>query len=230
MSDEEVSRLSLLVDELTAQRDAFGQKAHQLQERVEGLAGGRDERQRAVLRWVEGTFGPVALAPVERAARLLEEVVELAQAAGLSRHLAFSVFDHVYGKPPGEPAQEAGGVGVTLLAYCESVGLSADGEEAREFARVLATDPAHFRARHNAKADAGVAVRVEVPEVGQRVLHLMTQRDQPYGSTRRCCERCGVMLGANAHLNYTDNQWIYDNPPPGKVSCEEAHGDRLPAP
>lgn len=24
-------------------------------------------------------------------------------------------------------------------------------------------------------------------------LHLVTQRDQPYGSVRRCCERCGRM-------------------------------------
>lgn len=26
-------------------------------------------------------------------------------------------------------------------------------------------------------------------------LHLVTQRNQPYGSVRRCCERCGVMAG-----------------------------------
>jgi len=34
---DEASHLSLQVDELTAQRDAFGQKAHQLQERVKEL-------------------------------------------------------------------------------------------------------------------------------------------------------------------------------------------------
>lgn len=27
------------------------------------------------------------------------------------------------------------------------------------------------------------------------MLHLVTQRDQPYGSVRRCCERCGVACG-----------------------------------
>jgi hypothetical protein len=37
--DGEVSRLTVLVDELTAQRDAFGQKAHQLQERMKELEG-----------------------------------------------------------------------------------------------------------------------------------------------------------------------------------------------
>jgi hypothetical protein len=26
-------------------------------------------------------------------------------------------------------------------------------------------------------------------------LHLVTQDNQPYGSVRRCCERCGVMAG-----------------------------------
>ena len=27
-------------------------------------------------------------------------------------------------------------------------------------------------------------------------LHLMTQRDQPMGSRRKCCENCGLMLVA----------------------------------
>jgi hypothetical protein len=26
------------------------------------------------------------------------------------------------------------------------------------------------------------------------ILHLKTQRGQPYGSERRCCERCGAMI------------------------------------
>ena len=25
-------------------------------------------------------------------------------------------------------------------------------------------------------------------------LHLMTQRNQPYGSVRKCCELCGLMM------------------------------------
>ncbi len=27
-----------------------------------------------------------------------------------------------------------------------------------------------------------------------QTLHLMTQRDQPYGSVRKCCEICGLMM------------------------------------
>jgi hypothetical protein len=38
--EDEVRRLRVQVDELTAQRDAFGQKAHQLQERVKELDPG----------------------------------------------------------------------------------------------------------------------------------------------------------------------------------------------
>ena len=91
--------------------------------------------------------------------RLLEEAVELAQAEGVPLDRALATVEHVYLKPAGKPEQEAGGVGVTLLAYCAARGISADAEEAREFERVLDIDPAYFRARHNIKADAGIAAR-----------------------------------------------------------------------
>jgi hypothetical protein len=235
--DAEVIRLTLLVDELTAQRDAFGQKALQLQDRVTTLESARDARQRAVLQWVGGTFGPLARTPYERAQRVLEEAVELGQAEGLTPERTRAVVDHVYGKPPGDPAQEAGGLGVTLLAYCEARGLSADGEEVREFDRVLSIDPAQFRARHNAKADAGLAVRAPegIPSWSPgNVLHLKTQRDQPYGSVRKCCERCGVALIPPEPFPWTADEAIYYHPPSGFVNCasakEDQDGDRLPAP
>jgi len=28
----------------------------------------------------------------------------------------------------------------------------------------------------------------------EKILHLVTQRNQPYGSTRKCCERCGLAV------------------------------------
>lgn len=228
-SSAETSRLMLLVDELTAQRDAFGQKAHH-------LATVRDDRQRAVVQWAGDTFGPDSLTPTERATRVLEEVVELAQAEGVPRERALAVLDHVYGKAPGDPAQEVGGIGVTLLAYCAVREISADAEEVREIARVLAIDPAHFRARHNAKADAGIAV--PAPEGIPRwspgnVLHLKTQRDQPYGSVRTCCERCGIALAPPEPLPWTASESLYNNPPGGFVNCEQEKrndGDRLPTP
>ena len=127
----------------------------------------RDNRQRAVFQWVRDTFGDPSTVAGERVKRVLEEAAELAQSEGLTRDHARAIVDYVFGKPPGDPAQEVGGLGVTLLAYCESRGISADREERLEFERVLAVDPAHFRARHNRKADAGIAVRVPEPETGR---------------------------------------------------------------
>lgn len=136
----------------------------QLQKEADARRQLRDERQRAVLKWAGDTFGLDAIAPVERVRRLLEEVIELAQAEGLTLRDIVAVADHVLKKPPGNPAQEVGGIGVCLLAYCASRGISADGEEVRELERVLAIDPDYFRRRHNAKADAGIAVRAPEPE------------------------------------------------------------------
>lgn len=124
----------------------------------------RNERQRAVHAWVGETFGAAALSKRERLLRLLEETIELVQAEGLDANAARSVVDHVFSKPPGDPFQEAGGVGLTLLAYCAIAGFYADNAEIAELQRVLALDPEHFRARHNRKAEAGIAVRAEVEE------------------------------------------------------------------
>lgn len=117
----------------------------------------RDHRQRAVLQWVGDTFGEANLSPKERVTRLLEEAIELAQAEGIEFDRILSVARFVYNKPAGDPIQEAGAVGVTLLAYCESRGIHADAAEQWEFDRVLAISPEQFRERHQRKADAGIA-------------------------------------------------------------------------
>ncbi|MBX3653246.1 MAG: hypothetical protein KF686_03615 [Ramlibacter sp.] len=59
-------------------------------------------------------------------------------------------------------------------------------------------------------------------------LHLMTQRDQPYGSERRCCERCGLMLVARPESfwreqTYTDNPEHWRHWPAGTT----ASGDEM---
>lgn len=58
-----------------------------------------------------------------------------------------------------------------------------------------------------------------------KTLHLMTQRGQPYGSTRRCCEQCGIMLVARPDSFWQSHQWTdepveFDNPPQGYKKCE----------
>lgn len=36
-----------------------------------------------------------------------------------------------------------------------------------------------------------------------KTLHLMTQRDQPFGSVRKCCELCGAMItDSTAYCEY----------------------------
>lgn len=117
----------------------------------------RDRRQNRDIEWVRSTFGEATLAVDERAARFLEEALELAQAVGLTREKAIALVEYVYSRPVGDPAQEVGGVGVTLLGLCSVIGVSADREERREHDRVTSIDPAKFRARHAKKVEAGIA-------------------------------------------------------------------------
>jgi hypothetical protein len=117
----------------------------------------RDDRQAAIYKWVVQTFGEANATIEERVLRLVEEVIELAQAENVDPARLTAIISYVYGKMPGRPEQEAGGVGTTLIAYCAARGFSADDAEAAEAERVLARDPDYFRKRHAVKAAAGIA-------------------------------------------------------------------------
>ncbi len=54
----------------------------------------------------------------ERCLRLIEEVLELSQARGVDLLKIIGLAYQVYGKPPGNPEKELGGVLSTLGAYC----------------------------------------------------------------------------------------------------------------
>lgn len=56
-------------------------------------------------------------------------------------------------------------------------------------------------------------------------LHLRTQRDQPYGSERRCCERCGVMVWPE-HQGRDTPFWTDD---PDEYARDEYRCDRRAA-
>ena len=113
----------------------------------------RDNRQRLIASWVERAFGKSTVSL--RALRLLEEAIEVYQAAEGDSDQAHRLIDHVFSKPAGTIAQEIGGVGVTTLALAAVAGLSADIQEQREVARVLALPVEHFKARNAAKVAAG---------------------------------------------------------------------------
>lgn len=120
----------------------------------------RDARQADLFKWVRRTFGDQAALPFDRALRVVEEAIELAQAEGVPREQAIAIVEHVFKKPKGKPIQEAGGLGLCLLGYCASKNFSADSAERLEYDRVTSMSPEYFRERHNKKADAGIAVRV----------------------------------------------------------------------
>lgn len=124
------------------------------------------DQQARVAEWVRTRFGESVLADLrERAARVLEEALELAQAEGLPRGDVLALAQHVYSKEPGEPQQEAAGVGVTLKAYAAAKGFQQHAAVEQEIRRIESMPADHFRQRQQAKADAGVALKPQ-PTLG----------------------------------------------------------------
>ncbi|UIN38382.1 hypothetical protein [Methylobacterium oryzae] len=116
----------------------------------------RDKRQTVVRDWITRVFGLRTLNLRFRAERVLEEALELAQAAGYPQEKIAALTAKVYANPPGEVGQEAGGLGLSLLAFCDTAQISADECEEREIMRVLSKSTAHFKARIERKIADGV--------------------------------------------------------------------------
>ena len=116
----------------------------------------RDARQKLVSDWAINAFGKEeATNPNQRGLRLVEEAIELAQCAGCDPIKLHDLIDYIYSRPKGGVYQEIGGVSVTLLAFCESVGISADLAEIAEIKRVLSKPLKHFTERNRKKNEAG---------------------------------------------------------------------------
>lgn len=116
-----------------------------------------DQMQQAVGDWVARAFGhAVARSQRERSARLLEESLELAQAAGLTEAEAIRMVRHVYTRPVGELEQEIGGTAVTLLAFCAAAEVSLGELAQREIDRVLSMPIEHFARRNEVKRAMGI--------------------------------------------------------------------------
>lgn len=78
--------------------------------------------QARVGQWVIRCLGSAHLMDRRiRAKRLLEEALELAQSESVTKDVALAWVEWVYGRPVGRPRQEAAGVGLCLLAYCEAM-------------------------------------------------------------------------------------------------------------
>jgi hypothetical protein len=121
--------------------------------------------QDRVAPWLRACFGPtIAADQLERGDRLLEEVLELLQSGAYPPERVAALTAYVWGRPVGEPSQEAGGVLVTLAAYCLALGIDMHEAGEVELARInVPENVAKIRAKQAAKP-AGSALPIAVPE------------------------------------------------------------------
>ncbi|WP_349782365.1 hypothetical protein [Xanthomonas arboricola] len=120
--------------------------------------------QAGVSKWMGECFLPSLYSNMtERGDRLLEEVLELLQSKGYDQTRVATLVDYVYGRPVGEPAQEVGGVMVTLAGYCCVAGLDMHVEGARELERI--TQP-EVMAKIRRKQEAKNALHFDTPLPG----------------------------------------------------------------
>jgi hypothetical protein len=116
-----------------------------------GSTTGTGDFQARVAPWMDACFGPeISGDRVERGDRLLEEVLELLQSGGYDPARVAALTGYVWGRPAGEPAQEVGGVMVTLAAYCLAHELHMHDAGEAELARIW-TKVAAIRAKQAAK-------------------------------------------------------------------------------
>lgn len=97
---------------------------------------------RLCLRWSQLVFGAHfdKLTPKVRAMRLLEEVIELAQAEDVEPDSVLTIFNQVYKKPKGTTWSEFGGVMATLATYAGTKGYDMDEAFWTEFMRIMHPD------------------------------------------------------------------------------------------
>jgi hypothetical protein len=117
----------------------------------------KNTRQYRCWRWCVDTFGVIATINVERASRLAEEAVELAQSMHVNKEEVLAMVERVYANEPGDPFKEIGQVGLCLDALAENVGVSVDDRVELELNRISQIDTEEWHRRQNAKAEKGFA-------------------------------------------------------------------------
>lgn len=111
--------------------------------------------QARVQPWLMQCFGEMISGDrEERNHRFLEEALELVQALGATAEEAHQLVDYVFGRAVGEPAQEVGGVMVTLAALCLANGLDMYQLAETELARIWTKVDA-IRAKQASKPQFG---------------------------------------------------------------------------
>ena len=107
--------------------------------------------QERVRPWMMACFGETISNDLqERNHRFLEEALELVQSTGCTQSEAHQLVDYVFGRPVGDPAQEVGGVMVTLAALCLAAKMDMHAAGETELARIW-TKVDQIRAKQAAK-------------------------------------------------------------------------------
>jgi len=114
-----------------------------------------------VAQWICTRLGPANCGPKERAMRVLEEAVELAQAEGITHAQVIRQAAHVFARPAGEPAQEAAGVAVCLFGWCASRGHRLMDLATAEIERIEAKPLEQIRGSLARKSDADLVCLAE---------------------------------------------------------------------
>lgn len=141
--------------------------------------------QAGVAEWMGQCFLPSLYSNMtERGDRLLEEVLELLQAHGYDKARVPTLVDYVFGRPVGDPAQEVGGVMVTLAGYCWVAGLDMHAAGDAELARITQPD---VMAKIRAKQEAKNALHFDTPLPGNAAR-------QPVGEPVDAIERIARLL------------------------------------
>jgi hypothetical protein len=125
------------------------------------------KRPRAFLAWAIDTFGAIANLRSERLMRFVEEAIELAHAAGMTRQELNILADRTYSGErsdasarQGHVNKEIGQAQVTLEMYAESIGESSEQLAQAEWERVQTIPLEEWHRRQNAKAGLGIAAPV----------------------------------------------------------------------
>lgn len=112
----------------------------------------------------------------ERALRIVEEAIELAQACGVPQRYIQRLVERVYQRPAAHPDEEIGGLLVTVMAFCASQNLNPDYHLFNEVIRIIEKKDEVVLAKCDEKWNAGVAYGVdgsapcEIRSIAEQVL------------------------------------------------------------
>lgn len=127
------------------------------------LTGTRLSLRDRIVIWIRTRLGERLLTSRwERSMRVLEEAMELAQTEGVDVDQLMKLAARVYSRPKGEPAQEAAGLQVCLLAWSHAAKVELETVTADEVYRIETMSTKRLHDKQNEKAALGVALPPEV--------------------------------------------------------------------